>query len=123
MFNSINNPFDNRRITSSTSSDADKHQRNQQQNQNEERNLLQENEQDEVKIGGMPILTEDEILFMVKEYIAKLKDEHSTNEKVLKKLDKYLANFNIKKFMKQNPNMTSPDFHMIMFNETSGLLN
>jgi len=123
MFNSINNPFGNQRVTSSTSSDSDKRHQNQNQNQNGERNLLDENEQDEVKIGGMPILTEDEITFMVKDYISKLKNEHSDNEKVLKKLDKYLANFNVVKFMKHNPNMTSQDFHMIMFNETSDLVN
>ena len=123
MFNSINNPFGNQRVTSSASSDSNSHHQNQNQKQDEGRNLLEENEQDEVKLGGMPILSEDEILDMVKSYIAKLKDENSDNEKVVKKLDKYLSNFNIKKFMKQNPNMTSPDFHMIMFNETSGLLN
>ncbi len=118
MFNSVNNPFDNRRITSSTSSDGNKHHE-QQQPQNQEKNLLDEEEQDEVKIGGMPILTEDEILFLVKEYIQKLKDEHIGEEKVIKKLDKYLEKFNVQKFMKQNPNITVKDFYMIMFNEIS----
>jgi len=67
-------------------------------------------------------LTEDEVLAMTKSYIAKLKDEHSENEKAQKKLDKYLENFDIKKFMKKNPNMTSPDFYMVMFNETESLV-
>ena len=33
-----------------------------------------------------------------------------------------LENFDVKKFMKKNPNMTSPDFYMVMFNETEGLV-
>ena len=37
-------------------------------------------------------------------------------------LDKFLEKFDVKKFMKRNPNMTSPDFHMVMYNETCGLL-
>ena len=81
-----------------------------------------EDEPDEVLIGGQPILTEDEVLAMTKQYIAKLKNEHENNEKVQKKLDKYLENFDVKKFMKKNPNMTSPDFYMVMFNETEGLV-
>ena len=60
---------------------------------------------------------------MTKSYIAKLKDEHKNNEKTVKKLDKYLEKFDIKKFMKKNPDMTSPDFYMVMYNETEGLLN
>ena len=77
---------------------------------------------DEVLIGGQPILTEDEVLSMTRQYISKLKSEHEDNEKIQKKLDKYLDNFDVKKFMKKNPNMTSPDFYMIMFNETEGLV-
>ena len=42
---------------------------------------------------------------------------------LIEKLDKYLKKFDVKKFMKRNPNMTSPDFHMIIYNETYGLLN
>ncbi|MCI1273684.1 MAG: hypothetical protein LKG27_04530 [Clostridiaceae bacterium] len=121
MFNSVNNPFNNQRITSSTSSDSNKHHEQQQQQQ-KEKNLLEEEEQDEVKIGGMPILTEDDVIFLVNDYITKLKGEHSDNEKIVQKLDKYLAKFDVKKFMKQNPNMTSPDFYMVMFNETEGLV-
>ena len=67
-------------------------------------------------------MSEDEVLAMTKHYIAKLKNEHENNEKVQKKLDKYLENFDVKKFMKKNPNMTSPDFYMVMFNETEGLV-
>ena len=49
--------------------------------------------------------------------------QNKENAKVIEKLDKYLKKFDVKKFMKRNPNMTSPDFHMIMYNETYGLLN
>lgn len=39
----------------------------------------------------------------------------------MQKLDKYLGKFDVQKFMKRNPNMTSPDFYMVMFNETEGI--
>lgn len=120
MFNNVNNPF-NRAISSSTSSDSNG--RRQKEDPKEElKKYIDEDEPDEVLIGGQPILTEDEVLAMTKQYIAKLKNEHENNEKVQKKLDKYLENFDVKKFMKKNPNMTSPDFYMIMFNETEGLV-
>lgn len=60
---------------------------------------------------------------MTKNYIERLKSENKNREKVIQKLDKFLAKFDVKKFMKQNPNMTSADFHMIMFNETASLIN
>lgn len=121
MFNSVNNPFGNRAISSSTSSDSNG--RRQKEDAKEElKKYIEEDEPDEVKIGGLPILTEDEILAMTRSYIAKLKDEHQNNEKVIKKLDKYINNFDVKKFMKKNPNMTSPDFYMVMYNETEGLV-
>lgn len=121
MFNNVNNPFGNRAISSSTSSDSNG--RRQKEDPKEElKKYIDEDESDEVLIGGQPILTEDEVLAMTKQYIAKLKNEHEGNEKVQKKLDKYLENFDVKKFMKKNPNMTSPDFYMIMYNETEGLV-
>ncbi len=121
MFNNVNNPFGNRAISSSTSSDSNG--RRQKEDPKEElKKYIDEDEPDEVLIGGQPILTEDEVLAMTKQYIAKLKNEHEGNEKVQKKLDKYLENFDVKKFMKKNPNMTSPDFYMIMYNETEGLV-
>ena len=120
MFNSVNNPF-NKKIESSTSSDKNKDQKKEEEKK-KERRLLDEEEPDEVRLGGMPILTEDEILYMVRSYIEKLKDEHSAREKVVQKLDKYLQNFDIQKFMKRNPNMTSSDFYMIMYNETEGII-
>lgn len=121
MFNNVNNPFQNRAISSSTSSDSNG--RRQKEDPKEElKKYIGEDEPDEVKIGGLPILTEDEILAMTRSYIAKLKDENSSNEKAVKKLDKYLDNFDVKKFMKKNPNMTSPDFYMVMYNETEGLI-
>jgi len=123
MFNSINNPFGhNQKIESSTSSDSNSHHQREQKKE-EKKRLIDEEEQDEVRLGGMPILTEDEVLSMVKNYINKMKDENSTNEKAIKKLDKYLEKFDIKKFMKKNPNMTSPDFYMVMFNEVGNFVN
>ena len=121
MFNNVNNPFGNRAISSSTSSDSNG--RHQKEDPKEElKKYIDEDEPDEVLIGGQPILTEDEVLAMTRQYIAKLKNEHEGNEKVQKKLDKYLENFDVKKFMKKNPNMTSPDFYMVMYNETEGLV-
>ena len=67
-------------------------------------------------------MTEDEVLAMTHSYIEKLKSEHEENPKVIKKLDNYLAKFDVKKFMKKNPNMTSPDFYMVMYNETEGMV-
>lgn len=121
MFNSVNNPFGNRAISSSTSSDSNG-KRQKEQPKEELKKYLEEEEADEVKIGGLPILTEDDIIYMTKSYINKLKDENSTREKVVKRLDKYLDNFDVKKFMKKNPNLTSSDFYMIMYNETEGIL-
>lgn len=122
MFNSVNNPF-GQRIESAKSTGQDKQQKGQEQQKDEEKRYLENDEKDEVKLGGLPILTEDEVLFMTKNYIERLKSENENREKVIQKLDKFLAKFDVKKFMKQNPNMTSADFHMIMFNETAGLIN
>lgn len=121
MFNSVNNPF-GQRIESAISTGQEKRQHQQNQQQNEEKKYLENDDKDEVKIGGLPVLTEDEILSMTQMYIEKLKSENESNEKALKKLDKYLEKFDVKKFMKQNPNMTSSDFHIVMFNETCGLV-
>lgn len=120
MFNSVNNPF-NRAVSSSTSSDSNG-KRQKEDPKKELKEYLKEEEQDEVKIGGLPILTEEDIIYLTKNYIYKLKDENAEKEKVLQKLDKYLSNFDVKKFMKNNPNITSSDFYMIMYNETQGLL-
>lgn len=119
MFNSVNNPF-GRKIESSTSSDSNRQHREQQQEQKEQKFLEQE-EPDEVKIGGRPVLTEDEIKYMVQDYINKIKDEHLNEPKVIEKADKFLAKFDVKKFMKQNPNLTAPDFYMVMYSETEYL--
>ena len=40
----------------------------------------------------------------------------------LENIDKYIEKFDVQKFMKRNPNMTSADFYMIMYNETEGLV-
>ena len=121
MFNNVNNPFGNRVISSSTSSDSNG--RRQKEDPKEKlKKYIEEDEPDEVLLGGQPILTEEEILAMTRQYIGKLKTEHEDNEKIQKKLNKYLDNFDVKKFMKKNPNMTSPDFYMVMFNETESLV-
>lgn len=122
MFNSVNNPF-NRRIESSTSSDTNGGQQRQQEQQQQERNLLEEEESDEVRIGGRPILSEEEITYFVKEYIAKIKLEYEGNEKVAQKADKWLARFNVKKFMKSNPDITISDLNMILYSETESIRN
>lgn len=121
MFNNVNNPFAQRQVSSSTSSDSNG-KRQKEDPKKELKKYIDEDEPDEVKIGGLPILTEDEVFAMVKSYIAKLKSENEDNEKVINRLDKYLEKFDIKKFMKKNPNMTSPDFYMVMYNETEGLV-
>ena len=121
MFNNVNNPFAQRQVSSSTSSDSNG-KRQKEDPKKELKKYIDEDEPDEVKIGGLPILTEDEVFAMVKSYIAKLKSENEDNEKVINRLDKYLEKFDIKKFMKKNPNMTSPDFYMIMYNETEGIV-
>lgn len=120
MFNSVNNPF-NKKIESSTSSDKNKQQQPREQKK-EEKKYLEQEEQDEVKIGGLPLLTEDEVIMMTNSYISNLKSEHEGNQKIIDKLEKYLQKFDVKKFMKKNPSMTSPDFYMVMYNETEGLL-
>ena len=120
MFNSVNNPF-NKKIESSTSSDKNKHHQ-QQEKPKEEKKYLEQEEQDEVKIGGLPLLTEDEVLAMTRSYINNLKSEHENNPKIVEKLDKFLEKFDVQKFMRKNPNMTSPDFYMVMYNETEGLV-
>lgn len=121
MFNSINNPFSNR-IESAISTGQDKKQNQQEQKQDNEKKYLEDNDNDEVKISSLPVLSEEDVLFLTNNYINKLKSEYLDNEKVLKKLDKFLEKFDVKKFMKQNPNMTNADFHMVMYNETSKLV-
>lgn len=123
MFNFVNrNPF-GQKIESAVSTGGDGKHQNQNNNQEEERNLLDEDDNDEVSISGRPILTEEDILYLTKEYIEKLKSEHEDNPKIIKKLDDFLNKFNVKKFMKNNPDMTASDFHMVMYNETASLVN
>lgn len=92
MFNSVNNPF-GQRIESAKSTGQDKQQKGQEQQKDEEKRYLENDEKDEVKLGGLPILTEDEVLSMTKSYIERLKSENDTREKVIQKLDKFLAKF------------------------------
>ena len=122
MFNAVNNPF-GQRIESAISTGQEKKQHQQNQQKEEEKKYLENDDKDKVDIRELPTLTEDEILAMTQSYIVKLKSENEGNKKTIQKLDKFLAKFDVKKFMKQNPNMTSADFHMVMFNETINLIN
>ena len=122
MFNSVNNPF-GQRIESALSTGQDRQHQQQDQQQDEEKRYLENDDKDEVKISPLPELTEEQVKYMTQEYISKLKSEHQDNDKIIQKLDKFLAKFDVKKFMKQNPNMTSSDFYMVMFNETSSIIN
>ena len=122
MFNSVNgNPF-NQKIESALSAGKENN-RQQQQNDEEERKLLDEEDNDEVAISQRPELSEDDILYLLDEYISKRKAEHEDEPKIIEKLDKYKSKFDVKKFMKRNPHLTIADFNMIMFNELSGILN
>ena len=124
MFNFINNfsKQPNQTVETATSSDSDKKEEKKEQEEKEKRHLDEE-EHDEVRLGGLPILTEEEVEALTNMYINDLKREHQDNEKIVKKLDKYLNKFDVKRFMKNNPNMTRADFYMIMYNETSGIVN
>ncbi len=116
MFNSVNNPF-GQKIESAISTGQERRQNQQEQKKDDEKKYLENDDKDEVQIGGLPILTEEEIITMTHNYIAGLKSDNAGNSAYISKLDKFLAKFDVKKFMKQNPNMTSSDFHMVMFNE------
>ena len=126
MFNFINNFFrsaEQQNVESSNQSDDGNHQKERDKKKKEETKYLERDESDEVRIGGRPELSEEEILVMTENYINKLKEANADREKVVKKLDKYLENFNVKKFMKNNPHMTHPDFYMVIFNETDSIVN
>ncbi len=120
MFNSVNNPF-GQRIESALSTGQEKRQQ-QQQEQQEEKKYLENDDKDQVQIGELPPLTEDEVLSMTYNYISRLKSEHENEPKIIEKLDKFLKKFDVMKFMKQHSGMTSADFHMIMFNETANII-
>lgn len=121
MFNSVNNPF-GQRIESALSAGQDRQQQRQQQQHDDEKHYLENDDKDEVTIGELPELSEDDVLYLTQNYIQNLKNENEGNEKVIQKLDKFLEKFDVKKFMKRNPHMTSSDFYMVMFNETSHLV-
>lgn len=122
MFNFVNgNPF-NQKIESAVST-GQENRRQQQQKDEEEKRLLDEEDNDEVSISQRPELSEDEIMYLLNEYINKRKSEHENEPKIIEKLDKYKSKFDVKKFMKRNPHLTISDFNMIMFNELSDILN
>lgn len=123
MFNFVNgNPF-NKKIESAVSTGQENKRQNQQHQNDDEHNYLEDDDNDEVTIAQRPILTEEDVIYLTNEYISKLKSEHLDNPKIIQKLDKFMAKFDVKKFMKQNPNMTASDFNMIMYNETSRFVN
>ena len=123
MFNFVNgNPF-NQKIESAVSTGQENKRQNQQQNDKDERRLLDEDDNDEVSISQRPELTEDDVIYLLNEFITKRKNEHENEPKILEKLDKYKSKFDVKKFMKSNPHLTVSDFNMIMYNETAGILN
>lgn len=123
MFNFVNgNPF-NQKIESAVSTGQENKRQNQQQNDEDERRLLDEDDNDEVSISQRPELTEDDVIYLLNEFITKRKNEHENEPKILEKLDKYKSKFDVKKFMKSNPHLTVSDFNMIMYNETAGILN
>jgi len=123
MFNFVNgNPF-NQKIESAVSTGQENKRQNQQQKDGDERRLLDEDDNDEVSISQRPELTEDDVIYLLNEFITKRKNEHENEPKILEKLDKYKSKFDVKKFMKSNPHLTVSDFNMIMYNETAGILN
>ncbi len=124
MFSFINNflaQVEQQAIEMGASTDSDG-QRKEQEQKKQEKKWLEQVEADEVKIGGRPMLTEEEVQLMAELYIDKLKIANQDRPKVVEKLDKYIEKFNVKKFMKDNPNLTHPDFYMVIFNETDRLV-
>lgn len=122
MFNFVNrNPF-GQKIESAVSTGQEQKREHQQNRDDEERNYLEDDDGDEVSISQQGVLSEDDIKYLVKEYISRLKSEHEGEDKIIQKLDKFLSKFDVKKFMKNNPNMTYSDFNMIMFNETADII-
>lgn len=122
MFNFVNNNPFGQKIESALSAGQEHKQRQQNQQQDEERKYLEEEDNDEIDIAPQPELTQEQILYLTNEYINKLKSEHENEPKVIQKLDKFLSKFDVKRFMKRNPNITISDFNMLMFNETSDLI-
>ena len=84
MFNSVNNPF-GQRIESAVSTGQEKQRQQQNQQKDEEKRYLENDEKDEVKIGGLPVLTEDDVLYLTQNYIARLKDENQDKPKAIEK--------------------------------------
>ncbi len=122
MFNYVNgNPF-GQKIESAVSTGQGQQQKKQNNKDDEEKRYLEDDDQDKVNIRQLPELTEEDVLYLTREYISRLKSEHEGEDKIIQKLDKFLDKFDVKRFMKNNPNMTAADFHMVMFNETSNLV-
>ena len=122
MLNLSGNPFAQFIETSVFQNGDSQHKQRQKQQDKEEHKYLNDDEKDEIKFSISESLTENEIIEITQNYVAKLRSENSTNEKAVKKLDKYIDNFDVKKFMKTNPNINNSDVRMILFNETSNLI-
>lgn len=122
MLNLSGNPFAQFVETSVFANGDSQHKQQQKQQQKKEHSYLKDDDKDEISLSKPGALSEAEILAMTQNYVAKLKSENSANEKALKKLDKYIDNFNVKKFMKNNPDISNSDIRMILFNETSNLI-
>ena len=124
MFSFINNflaQVEQQAIEMGASTDSDR-QKKEQQQKKQEKKWGEQVEAEEVKIGGRTMIKEDEVQLMAELYIDKLKIANQDRPKVVAKLDKYIEKFNVKKFMKDNPNLTHPDFYMVIFNETDRLV-
>jgi len=125
MFSFINNfltHVEQQTVDMSSSTDSDGQKKDQKQKK-EEKKYLEKNEPDEVKIGGRPLLSEEEVQLMAEQYVERLKIANQDRPKIIAKLDKYIQKFNVKHFMRNNPSLTHPDFYMVIFNETDPLVN
>ena len=123
MFSFINNflaKVEQQAVEMGGSSDSNGQKK--EQEKKKEKKWLEQVEPDEVKIGGRPMLTEEEVQLMAELYVDKLKIANQDRPKVVAKLDKYIERFNVKKFMRDNPDLTHPDFYMVIFNETDKLV-
>ena len=124
MFNFVNNFFKSaeQQAVESSNSSSDGNQKKEQEQKKETKKYLEQEEQDEVKIGGRPELTEEEVYSLMLDYISKLINSNADNPKIVTKLEKFRDKFDVKRFMKNNPHMTYPDFYMVIYNETEPLL-
>ena len=96
MFNSVSNPF-GQRIESAISTNQEREQ-HQQEQPKEEKKYLEEEDNDEVDISPLPALSEDDVIYLTKNYIEKLKTENENNPKTIEKLEGIANEKNISLF-------------------------